>query len=105
MATKHKQGIKNTAELREIKKIIVPILKRNGVVKAGIFGSYARGEAKKNSDLDILIKFKGRKSLLDLVGVKQDIEEKMGKKVDVVEYSTIHPLLKEQILHEEIKII
>jgi len=105
MATEHKQGIKNTAELREIKKIIVPILKRNGVVKAGIFGSYARGEAKKNSDLDILIKFKGRKSLLDLVGVKQDIEEKMGKKVDVVEYSTIHPLLKEQILHEEIKII
>ncbi len=37
---------------------LVPILKRNGVLKAGIFGSYARGEQKKQSDVDILIKFK-----------------------------------------------
>ena len=46
------------------------ILRKNGVVKAGIFGSYARGEAKKNSDIDILIKFKGSKSLFDLSGLK-----------------------------------
>ncbi|RLJ00086.1 MAG: hypothetical protein DRP06_02500 [Candidatus Aenigmatarchaeota archaeon] len=92
-------------EIRRIKKIIVPILKRNDIVKAEIFGSYARGEAKKRSDLDILIKFKGRKSLLDLAGVEIELEEKTGKKVDVVKYCTIHPRLKNQILHEEIRII
>ena len=74
----------NMQEINRITKIIVPILKKNGVVKAGIFGSYARGEAKKSSDIDVLIKFKGRKSLLDLVGVERELEEKTKKKVDVV---------------------
>ncbi len=92
-------------EIRKIKKIIVPILKRNDVVKAGIFGSYARGEAKKRSDIDILIKFKGRKSLFDLAGVEIELEKKLGKKADVLTYKSIHPLLKKQILSEEVKII
>ena len=93
-------------EIRRIKKIIVPILKRNGVVKAGIFGSYARGEAKKGSDIDILIKFRrGRKSLLDLVHVERMLKEDIGRKVDVVEYCTIHPKLKEGILNEEVKLL
>ncbi len=102
---KTKENKPDMEEIRRIRKIIVPVLKRNDVVKAGIFGSFARGEAKKGSDIDILIEFKGRKSLLDLVGVKQDLEEKTRRKVDVVEYSTIHPLLKNQILHEEVKVI
>ncbi|VVB61119.1 Nucleotidyltransferase domain protein [uncultured archaeon] len=88
-----------------IKKVIVPILKRNDVVRAGIFGSYARGEAKKSSDIDILIQFKGKKSLFDLVRLEMYLEKKLGRKVDVVEYSTIHPLLKKQILEEEVKVI
>src|SRR3989338_8359463 len=68
-------------QLERIKRISIPILKKNGVVKAGIFGSYARGEAKKNSDIDLLIKFKGRKSLLDLSGLKIELESKLTKKV------------------------
>ena|SRR3989338_3796251 len=80
-------------EINEIKKKAVPVLKRNGVVKAGIFGSYAKGKAKKTSDVDILIKFKGDKSLLDLVGLKIELEDKLGKKVDILTYSSIHPLL------------
>jgi len=43
-------------QLERIKRISIPILKKNGVDKAGIFGSYARGEAKKSSDIDLLIK-------------------------------------------------
>ena len=93
-------------EIRRIKKIIVPILKKNGVVKAGIFGSYARGEAKKDSDIDILIKVKAKKfSLLDLVRTEKELEEHIGLKVDFVEYSTIHPKLKNQILKEEVGIL
>jgi len=93
------------AGIRELKKLIVPVLKRNDVVRAGIFGSFARGEAKKKSDVDILIKFRGRKSLLDLVGIKLELEEKMKRRVDLVEYSVIHPLLKEKILKEEVRIV
>ena len=58
-------------EIAEIKRKIAPVLKRNGVKRAGIFGSYARGEQKKNSDIDILIEFDG--SLLDLVGIEMEM--------------------------------
>jgi predicted nucleotidyltransferase len=90
-------------KLRQIAKLAIPILKRNGVVKAGIFGSYARGEAKKRSDIDMLIKFKG--SLLDLVRIERVLKTKLGKKVDLLTYKSISPYLKEQILNEEVKII
>ena len=93
-------------ELAELKKKIVPVLKRNGVVRAGIFGSYARGEAKKNSDIDILIKIRAKKfSLLDLVGLELELKEKLKRNVDLVEYSTIHPLLNDGILKEEVPIL
>ncbi len=92
--------------LMDFKKKVVPILKRNKVVKAGIFGSFARGEAKKKSDIDILIEVKAKKfSLLDLVGLELELKEKLKRKVDLVEYSTIHPLLKERILREEVPIL
>jgi len=91
--------------LKEIEKTIIPILKRNGVVRAGIFGSFVRGEARKKSDIDILIKFKGRKSLLDLVGLKLELEEKLGRKVDIVEYSAIHPLIRDKVLKEQVRVL
>ncbi len=94
-----------SAEIRSIEKKIVPILRHNGVVKAGIFGSVARGKAKKRSDIDILVKFRGRKSLLDLVGLKLELEETLHRTVDVAEYSAIHPLLKSAILKEQVKIL
>lgn len=92
--------------LMDLKKKVVPILKRNKVVKAGIFGSFATGEAKRDSDIDILIEVKAKKfSLLDLVGLELELKEKLKRKVDLVEYSTIHPLLKERILREEVPIL
>ncbi len=101
---KIRSGIVGDRELREFKKLVTPVLKRNDVVRAGVFGSFARGEARKNSDIDILIEFKGRKSLLDLVGVKQELEEKLKRKTDVLTYKSIHPFLKEIILNEEVRI-
>ena len=93
---------------RKIKQImlkIVKILKKHGVVRAGIFGSYARGEQKKNSDIDILIKPTRDMSLFDLVGIKLEIEDKLGNKIDINSYKALHPQLKKQILKEEIRII
>lgn len=93
-------------QLDRIKKIIVPILKKNGVVKAGIFGSYARGEQKKRSDIDLLIEVKRRKfSLLDLVGLEIELKKVLKKKVDLLTYNGLSPYLKQRILAEEVRII
>ena len=99
--------MKNNTQISVLKKKIIPILKKNYIVKAGIFGSYARGEAKKKSDIDILIKVENGKkfSLFDLSGLKIELEEKLKKKVDINTYNALHPKLKDQILKEEIKIL
>ena len=75
------------------------------MVEAGIFGSAARGSQKKRSDIDMLIRFKGRKSLFDLVGLKHELEDALHKRVDLVTYKSLHPLIKETVLKEEVKIL
>ena len=87
--------------IQNIKKKIVPVLKRQGITKVALFGSVVRGEAKKKSDIDILIKYKAQKSLLDIVRLQFELEEKLGKKVDLLTYDSIHPLLKNIILKEQ----
>lgn len=76
---------------QDIKKKIVPILKRRDVTRAALFGSVARNEAKKNSDVDLLVKFKGRKTLMDLAGLKIEIEDKLGRRVDILTHDGIYP--------------
>lgn len=92
-------------EINRIKKIIVPLLKRNDVVQAGIFGSYAHGKQKKRSDVDILIQYNKSKSLFDLVRLETELEKKLKKKVDLLTYKSIHPLIKERVLNEEVRIL
>ncbi len=92
------------SKLKKIKPSIVKILKKNGVTKAGIFGSYARGNAKKNSDIDILIQ--PPKGIgLGFIGIKLELEGGLGKRVDLVTYNSIHPYLKKYILADEVRII
>lgn len=86
---------------KAIEKKIVPILKRQGVVKAAVFGSAARGEMRKNSDVDILVKLKKGKTLLDFIGLKLELEDKLDRDVDLISYGGIHPLLKDIILKEQ----
>ena len=90
--------------LKQITKVAVPILKKSKVKKAGVFGSYARGDYKKKSDVDIIIQAP-RGLGLEFVGIKLELEEKLKKKVDLLTYKSIHPLLKEQILSDEVRII
>jgi len=92
-------------ELNDLKKKIIPILKKNGIKRAGIFGSYARGEQKRNSDVDILINHSGKMSLVKISGLKITLEESLGKKVDLITYKYIHPELRRSILSDEVKII
>jgi len=88
-------------ELEGLKNKIIPILQRNDVKRAAVFGSFVRGEQKEDSDIDILVEFKGEKSLLDLAGLKIELEEALNRKVDVLTYNSLHPLLKDRILREQ----
>ena len=93
-------------EIEKIKPKIIKILKKNNIKRAGIFGSYARGEQKKNSDIDIAVKIDDKNmSLLGFIRIMQALEEELKRRVDLVEYKAIKPRLKEKILNEEIKII
>ena len=91
--------------IEEIRRRILPILRPYGVKRVGLFGSCVRGEMREDSDIDILVEIEKDISLLDFVGLKLEIEEVLGKKVDLVEYNTIKPLLRERILSEQVRIL
>ncbi|HOK19332.1 MAG TPA: nucleotidyltransferase family protein [Thermosynergistes sp.] len=92
-------------DIEEVKRKILPILKKYEVTKAGIFGSVVRGEETRESDIDILVEINTRMSLLDFVGLKLELEDALGMPVDLGEYSAIKPIVKEQILSEEVAIL
>ncbi len=87
-----------------IKAIIGNTLQKFGVTKAALFGSIVRGEATQESDIDILVEFEQGRSLLDLAGLKLELEKLLGRNVDVVTYRSIHPLLRESIMKEQVVI-
>jgi hypothetical protein len=92
-------------ELEKIIPIISRIIKKFGIKRAGIFGSYARREQRADSDIDILVEFRGKKSLFDLINLELLLQKTLKKKVDLLTYNSINPLLKKKILKEEVRII
>lgn len=93
------------AKLEEVRSLIIDILKKKDVKKAALFGSILKGDFNSESDIDILIKFEGEKSLLDLADLKMELVDKLGRKVDILTYDSIHPLLKDIILNEQVQIL
>ena len=91
--------------LSEIKSKIIKIIIKKGIKKAGIFGSYARGEQKASSDIDILIEPTKEMGFFDIVRIEDELKNNLKKKIDLLTYASIHKLLKERILNEEVRII
>ena len=79
---------------------IIRACKKNDISFLGLFGSYARGEQKEESDIDFLARFSRRKSLLDLVRIERDLSEILGIKVDLVTEKSLSPYLIERIKSE-----
>lgn len=78
--------------------------KKNDITFLGVFGSYSRGEQKETSDVDILVRFSRRKSLLDLVRIERLLSEIMGVKVDLVTEGSVSPYMIDDI-RKELKVI
>jgi len=92
-------------EIQEIRLKTLPVFSRHGVVRAAVFGSSTRGEAGEESDIDILVEFQDEKTLLDLVALQIELEESLGKEVDVLTYQALHPLIKEKVLQEQVALL
>lgn len=84
---------------------IAPILREHSVLRAGVFGSRARGEERPDSDLDLLVELENGSSLLDLIGLELEISERLGVKAQVITYRSLHPLLRDRILADEVPIL
>ena len=90
----------------EIKNIILSNLKGFDPIKVGIFGSYARGDNKKGSDIDILVEFKESPSLLTLIKLENDLSQILGIKVDLVTTGALkNKRIKKSIQKDLIKIM
>jgi predicted nucleotidyltransferase len=93
--------MKSLKEIKTFLKKQEPVIRlRYNVKKIGIFGSYARGEEKKTSDIDILVEFEKPISLLKLVNLENFLSESMGIKADVVPREDIRQEMKENILRD-----
>ncbi len=84
---------------------ILPIIKEYNINYAAIFGSYARGEETKSSDLDILVSFSKPVSFFDIVEIEEKISKKVNiKKVDLVTEKALHPEIKKYV-KKDLKVI
>ena len=74
------------------------LCERHGVAVLKIFGSAARGDDSTDSDVDLLIEFRDRKGLLELVGLEIELAEVFGRKVDLVTEAALSPYIRDRIL-------
>jgi len=81
----------------EIIECIVTYLSQYPISKIGIFGSFARNELIEESDIDILVNYEETISLFTLVKIHRELEELLGRKVDIVSEKYLHPRLKDSI--------
>lgn len=99
------QKIKDKNDIKKILNLLKNEIRKNYKAEiVGIFGSYARGEQKRKSDLDIIVKFSEGATLFDFVGLGVFLEKKLKLKVDIVPYDSIREELKKVILKEAIYI-
>lgn len=89
--------------LQEKREDILCIARRHKAYNVRVFGSVARGEAGPNSDVDLLVEFEPDYSLLyDHIGLKQDLEDLLGRKVDIVPEKNLHELIRDQVLEQAV---
>jgi len=76
---------------------LIELCRQNDVKQIGVFGSIARGEADEQSDIDLVVSFSNRVSLLRMVALERQFSDALGKKVDLLTEAAISPYLRERI--------
>lgn len=89
-------------QVKENREEILRIAKAHGATRVRVFGSVARGTAGPKSDLDLLVKLEPNCSLFDLIAIKQDIEDLLGRQVHVVTEGGISPYMRDNVLGEAV---
>lgn len=93
------------SRIADIKKAALPVLNKHDVKRAALFGSTARGEARRDSDIDVLVEFRGAKTLFDLGGLKRELEDVLKRQVDIVTYRSIDPRFRKGILTDKVNLL
>ena len=94
-----------TPLLLKLQSEVEPVMRRRGVIRAGVFGSVARGQDTPESDVDFLVEFEEGRTLLDLSGLRLDLRDLLDRDVDVATPSSLHPRLRDQILAELVPLL
>ena len=81
---------------------IVEVAQRHGARNVRVFGSFARGEARPDSDLDLLMDFETGRDLFDLVGIKLELESVLGRTVDVMTENSLSRYMRDDIIREAV---
>jgi uncharacterized protein len=79
---------------------LIKICRENDVTSVSLFGSWARGEATEKSDIDLLVKFGKRKSLLSVVKLERQLAMALGRKVDLITEGALSPYIRDNIIHD-----
>ena len=88
-------------ELFQILRTVLPKIRdRYGVCALGLFGSYARGQARSSSDVDLLVEFDRPPSLFRFIELEQELSDLLGVKVDLVRKTALKPAIEQQVLGE-----
>ncbi|MEO0488242.1 MAG: nucleotidyltransferase family protein [Cyanobacteria bacterium J06659_2] len=89
-------------QLRARKPDILMLATKYGASNIRVFGSVVRGEANEESDIDFLVDLEPGRSLLEHIGLMQDLEDLLERSVDVVEADTLHELIRDRVLKDAI---
>ena len=92
-------------QVNQLKLQIVPILKKYSIRRAGLFGSFAKNKQTKNSDLDLLVEFDLKRVARDYFPLKFELEKKINRQVDLVEYDLLHPVIKDEVMLNQISLM
>jgi len=91
-------------ELKEKREQILAIAERHGAKKIKLFGSSAKGDSRRESDVDFLIELEPGRTLLDIIAMKQDLEDLLQRKVDVLTEGAMSPYLRDEIVSHAISL-
>lgn len=92
--------MKTLDQLRERREELLNIAKKRGAFNVRVFGSISRGEETPQSDIDLLVTIEKGRSLLDIIGLQQDLSNLLARKVDVISDDSLNKYLRARILNE-----